>query len=105
MIMEDDMAKTTSDGDAAAAQTHAGVERMAERSTDAIESVKASMHSAVDNVTDKAAAATQWASDTVNKAKQTPTDLVEAGAEYIRARPYVAVGAALAVGYVIGKLR
>jgi ElaB/YqjD/DUF883 family membrane-anchored ribosome-binding protein len=63
------------------------------------------MHSAVDSVGDRAAAASQRGSETVNSAKQAPLDLVESGAEYIRSRPDVAVGAALCVGYVIGKLR
>jgi len=31
--------------------------------------------------------------------------LIETGAEYIRSRPYAAVGVALCIGFVIGKLR
>ena len=80
-------------------------DRVAGQATDAISSAKTAIQNTVGNVADRATAATQWASAKVNAATQAPTDVVEAGAEYIRARPYIAVGAALAVGYLIGKLR
>ena len=100
------MVKTsTTDVQPAATNARASVERTAETTSEAIESVKASVHSAVDSVADKAAAASHWASETVNTAKKAPSDLIASGAEYIRSRPYVAVGAALCVGYLIGKLR
>jgi ElaB/YqjD/DUF883 family membrane-anchored ribosome-binding protein len=83
----------------------ATADRLAGQATDAISSAKTAIQNTVGNVADRATAATQWASATVNAATQAPNDVVEAGAEYIRARPYVAVGAALAVGYLIGKLR
>jgi ElaB/YqjD/DUF883 family membrane-anchored ribosome-binding protein len=44
------------------------------------------------------------ASERVDAVKQGPNDLLNAGAEYIRARPYAAVGVAL-VGYLVGRLR
>jgi len=56
-------------------------------------------------VADRATAASQWASDSVDAAKQAPTDAIAAGADYIRANPYAVVGAAFALGYLIGKLR
>ena len=72
--------------------------------TGAVNTAKASIHDTVNTVADRANAASQWASDKVDVAKQAPTDAIGAGAEYIRARPYVAVGAALAIGYLIAKL-
>jgi ElaB/YqjD/DUF883 family membrane-anchored ribosome-binding protein len=86
-------------------QARTVADRAADRATDAIASAKASLHETVDAVADRATAASQWASRRVGAATQAPTDLIEAGADYIRERPYVAVGAALAVGYLIGKLR
>jgi ElaB/YqjD/DUF883 family membrane-anchored ribosome-binding protein len=59
----------------------------------------------VNTVADRATAASQWASDSVDAAKQAPTDVIAAGADYIRANPYAVVGAAFALGYLIGKLR
>ena len=86
-------------------QARSTADRVADRATDAIASARTSIHSTVDTVAERANAASQWATDKVDAAKQAPTDLVEAGAEYIRARPYAAVGAALAIGSLIGKLR
>jgi ElaB/YqjD/DUF883 family membrane-anchored ribosome-binding protein len=91
--------------DSVAEQARSAVDRVAERATGAVNTAKASIHQKVDTVADRANAASQWASDRVDAAKKAPTDALEAGAEYIRARPYAAVGAALALGYLIGKLR
>jgi ElaB/YqjD/DUF883 family membrane-anchored ribosome-binding protein len=73
--------------------------------SDAIASATDSIKGAVDSVAERATAATQWASATVDTATRAPADFLETGAEYIRARPYVAVGAAFALGYLVAKLR
>ena len=86
-------------------QERGTADRIASRTTDAISSAETAIQETVGNLADRATTATQWVSAKVNAATQAPTDVVEAGAEYIRARPYIAVGAALAVGYLIGKLR
>ena len=90
--------------DKAADQARTAADRVAAKATDAIASARASVHGTVDTVAERANAATQWASDKMDAAKQAPIDVVEAGAEYIKARPYAAVAVALAVGYVMGRL-
>lgn len=77
----------------------------ANKATGAIDSARSSAHGAVDNVADRASAAVDWTATRVNSATEAPNRYLDAGAEYIRERPYVAVGIALAVGYVIGRLR
>ena len=91
--------------DSVADQARSAVDRVADRATGAVDSVKASIHDTVNTVAQRATAASQWASESVDAAKSAPTDLMHAGAEYIRARPYAAVSAALAIGYLIGKFR
>lgn len=100
------MAETprTSPVESAAEQAKTAADRVATKATDAITSVKTSIHDTVDNVADRASAATQWTSDKIDAVKRAPMDGIEAGAEYIRANPYVAVGVALAVGYVVGRI-
>lgn len=71
----------------------------------AIDSARSSAHGAVDNVADRASAAVGWTAARITSATETPNRYLDAGAEYIRARPYVAVGIALAVGYVVGRVR
>ena len=79
-------------------------DRMATKASDAIASMKTSIHDTVDNVANRADAATRWAADKIDAVRQTPSDILEAGAEYIRANPYTAVGVALAVGYLFGRI-
>ena len=77
--------------DKAADQARTAADRVAAKATDVITSAKASVHETVNAVAGRANAATQWASDKVDAARQAPIDVVEAGAEYIKARPYAAV--------------
>ena len=93
-----------SSSDTAADRAGATADGMAAKATDAIASARNSVHQTVDTVADRATSATQWASQRIDAARQTPSDLVEAGAEYIKARPYTAVAMALAVGYIMGRV-
>lgn len=88
----------------AAEQARTAADRVATKATDAITSAKSSIHETVDTVADRATTATRWAAEKVDAAKQAPTDLIDAGAEYIKARPYTAVAIALAAGYIVGRL-
>jgi len=89
--------------DKAADQARTAADRVADKATDAITSARVSVHETVNAVAERASAATQWASDKVIAAKEAPNDVIEAGAEYIKARPYAAVAVALAIGYLIGR--
>jgi ElaB/YqjD/DUF883 family membrane-anchored ribosome-binding protein len=91
--------------DKMANQARAATDHVAEKATDAITSARDSVRESVDSVAERADAATRWASDRVAAVKKGPDDLLNAGAEYIRARPYTAVGFALAFGYLVGRLR
>jgi ElaB/YqjD/DUF883 family membrane-anchored ribosome-binding protein len=91
--------------DKVAEQARAATDRVAAKATDAITSAKDSIRESVDSVADRADAATRWAAEKVNTVKQRPTDLLDSGADYIRARPYAAVGVALLFGYLVGRLR
>jgi ElaB/YqjD/DUF883 family membrane-anchored ribosome-binding protein len=86
-------------------QARAATDHVAEKATDAITSARDSVRDSVDSVAGRADAATRWASERVVAVKQGPNDLLNAGAEYIRARPYAVVGFALAFGYLVGRLR
>jgi ElaB/YqjD/DUF883 family membrane-anchored ribosome-binding protein len=90
--------------DAVAEQARAATDRIADKATGAITSVKTSIHDTVDSVADRANTATRWTSEKIDAVKRAPTDSIAAGAEYIRARPYAAVAIALTVGYVLGRI-
>jgi ElaB/YqjD/DUF883 family membrane-anchored ribosome-binding protein len=86
-------------------QAHAATDHVAEKATGAITSARDSVRDSVDSVAERAEAASRWASKRVDAVKKGPNELLEAGAEYIRARPYATVGIALAFGYLVGRLR
>ena len=82
-----------------------GANNAAAAATGAIDAARSKVHATVDNVADQAAAAVGWTSTRLSSAAEMPNRYLDTGAEYIRERPYVAVGIALAVGYVVGRLR
>jgi ElaB/YqjD/DUF883 family membrane-anchored ribosome-binding protein len=86
-------------------QARTATDHVAEKATDAITSARDAVRESVDSVAQRADVASRWASEKVDAVKQRPNDLLKAGAEYIRARPYAAVGVALAFGYLVGRLR
>jgi ElaB/YqjD/DUF883 family membrane-anchored ribosome-binding protein len=86
-------------------QARAATDHVAEKATGAITSARDSVRDSVDSVAERAEAASRWASQRVDAVKKGPNDLLDAGADYIRARPYAAVGLALALGYLVGRLR
>ena len=91
--------------DKMADQARAATDHVAEKATDAITSARNSVRDSVDSVAERADAATRWASEKVDAVKHGRHTLLDAGAEYIRAQPYAAVGFALALGYLVGRLR
>jgi ElaB/YqjD/DUF883 family membrane-anchored ribosome-binding protein len=90
--------------DAVAEQARTATDRIADKATDAITSVKTSIHGAVNTVAERTNSATQWTSDKIQAVKRAPVDSLETGAAYIRANPYTAVAIAAAVGYVLGRV-
>lgn len=86
-------------------QLHGATDRVAEKATDAITSAKSAVHHTVSAVADRTNAATQWASRKVDAARDAPSALADSGADYIKASPYLAIGLAVAVGYLLGRAR
>jgi ElaB/YqjD/DUF883 family membrane-anchored ribosome-binding protein len=86
-------------------QARAATDHVAEKATSAISAARDSVRESVDSVAGRADAASRWASERVDAVKRGPNDLLDAGAGYIRARPYAAVGFAVALGYLVGRLR
>lgn len=86
-------------------QVRGAAHHAAARATSAIDTARSTVHGAVDNVADQAHAAVGWTAARLSSAAESPNRYLDAGAGYIRERPYVAVGIALAVGYVVGRLR
>ncbi len=71
--------------------------------TDAISTARSLLRDTVDAVSDRTSAARDWASETADAARRAPAELADTGADYIKASPYLAIGLAAAVGYVLGR--
>jgi ElaB/YqjD/DUF883 family membrane-anchored ribosome-binding protein len=86
-------------------QVRGAANNVAAKATGVIDAARSTAHGAVDKVADQASAAVGWTATRLSSATDTPNRYLDAGADYIRHRPYVAVGIALTVGYVVGRLR
>lgn len=90
--------------DNAAAQAHRAVDRAREKAAPMLESAASAAHRTIDNVAQKTAPAAQWMTDNGKQLATGSTQLADACSNQVRARPFVSVAAALAVGYLVGKL-
>ncbi len=70
---------------------------------DVMSTARSMLRDTVDAVADRTSAARDWASQTADAARQAPSQLADAGAGYIKASPFLAIGLAAAVGYMIGR--
>jgi len=78
--------------------------RVAEKAGPAIDRVAAAAHQTVDKVVGAAGPAAQWVNQSADQLRRQQEELAETARSYVRERPLVALGAALAAGYLIGKL-
>jgi ElaB/YqjD/DUF883 family membrane-anchored ribosome-binding protein len=91
-----------------ASQAHQTVDELARRATDkagpAIDRVARAAHQTVDKVAQAAQPAAEWIGDSAERVKQTQDQMVTSARDYIRERPLITLGVALAAGYLIGRL-
>ena len=101
---ESTMVTNTNAVGTAADRAHDVVDRAAQKAAPAIDRVANAAHRTIDKAAEAATPAAQWVGDQGSKLAHTSTDLAEACSTQIRAQPLVAVGGALLLGYIFGKL-
>lgn len=101
----------TGDGNAVerkASQAHQTVDELARKASDkagpAIDRVAQAAHQTVDKVAQAAAPVADWLNDSATRLKQRQDEVIDASRDYIRERPLMTVGVALALGYLIGRV-
>ena len=91
-----------------ASQAHQTVDDIARKATDkagpAIDRVARAAHQTVDKVAQAAQPAAEWLGDSAERVMQTQDQMLANCRDYIRERPLVTLGVALAAGYLIGRL-
>jgi ElaB/YqjD/DUF883 family membrane-anchored ribosome-binding protein len=90
--------------DSAADQAHRVVDRAEGKGGACTERAASAAHRTIDNVAKATAPAAQWMSENGKQLATRSTELADTCSNQVRARPFVSVAAALAVGYIVGKL-
>jgi ElaB/YqjD/DUF883 family membrane-anchored ribosome-binding protein len=87
----------------AADRAHRAVDRARETAAPMLQRAAGAAHRTIDKVAAATAPAAQWISDNGKQLGTKSTQLADACSDRVRARPFVSVAAALAVGYFVGK--
>jgi ElaB/YqjD/DUF883 family membrane-anchored ribosome-binding protein len=90
--------------DNAANQAHRAVDRAKDKAAPMLERAATAAHKTIDTVAEKTAPAARWVSDNGRQLATKSTQFADVCSDQVRARPFVSVAAALALGYLIGKL-
>lgn len=89
-------------------RAHQTVDRVADKvvgsTAPAVERARAGAHTTIDKVADGAASGAQWATKNRKALVERSHQATDMCAQYVRARPLVAVLGAAALGYLIGRL-
>ena len=89
-------------------QAHQVVDDVAQKAADkvapAIDRVAQAAHQTVDKVAGAAVPAAEWVMQSADQLKQQQEELVDSCRGYVRERPLLTVGIALAAGYLFGRL-
>jgi ElaB/YqjD/DUF883 family membrane-anchored ribosome-binding protein len=89
-------------------QVHQGVDAAAAKANEnlapAIERVAQAAHQTVDKIAQAAVPAADWISQSTDQLRQQQEQIIEGCRGYVRDRPLVAVGVALAAGDLIARL-
>lgn len=89
-------------------QAHQAVDEVAQKATakaaPAIDRAAQAAHQTVDKVAGAAAPAAQWVAQSADQLMRQQDEVVMACRGYVRERPLIAVAAALAAGFLIGRI-
>ena len=83
---------------------HQGIDKIAEPARSTVESLTATAHQAVDSLTGSASHAANRFADETRKISEAPGKALSYSKSRIQGSPIEAVGIALALGFVIGRL-
>jgi ElaB/YqjD/DUF883 family membrane-anchored ribosome-binding protein len=90
--------------ESAADQAHRIVDRAREKAAPVVERASTAAHRTIDTVANATTPAAEWITVNRKQLASKSTELADACTNQVRARPFVSVAAALAIGYLIGKL-
>lgn len=83
---------------------HAGIDRVAQPVHQAVSRASASAHQTVDRMAGGVAEAAQRFDERLDRVRATPNHALACARDYVAARPLKAVAAALALGWLLGRI-
>lgn len=90
--------------DSAGAALHSTIDKVAEPARHTVDRVSGAAHETVDKLASNASQAAEQFSDQARWVSEAPGRALDCSKSWIQERPLEAVGAALALGFIIGRL-
>ena len=90
--------------DRTASAAHHVVDTLADQALTGVGKVSGSLHVAVNQTADAVSHAAEWVAHVPAQMQQKKIKVAHAALATIRARPFVTLGGALAIGFIVGRL-
>ena len=90
--------------EAAGAALHSGIDKVADPARNAVDRVSSSAHEAVDKLASTASHSAERLSEQTRRLTDAPAKALETSRSWVQDRPLEAVGLALAIGFIAGRL-
>ena len=90
--------------DSAGAMLHSGIDKVADPARSAVDSFSASAHNSVNKLASNAQHTASRFSDQTRRMTEAPKKAIAYSKSRVQDQPFAAVGVALALGYIIGRM-
>ena len=88
----------------AAGRAHQMVDNVAEKAAPVVQTAAAKAHETIDRAASAGTSAAEWAKTNGTQIAEKSGALAEVCSGYVKARPFVTVAGALAIGYLFGRV-
>jgi ElaB/YqjD/DUF883 family membrane-anchored ribosome-binding protein len=90
--------------ESAGAALHSGIDKVADPARSAVERASSAAHQGVDKLAGTASNVADRFADQTRRISEAPAHALETSKSWVQERPLEAVGAALAIGFILGRL-
>ena len=90
--------------DSAGAALHSSIDKVVDPARQAVDRLSSSAHDTVDKLASNASQTADRLSDRARRLTEAPAKVMESTKSWIQDKPLEAVGAALALGFIVGRL-
>lgn len=90
--------------DSAGAALHSTIDKVAEPARSTVDRLSTAAHESVDKLASNASQVVDRFSDQTRRVSEAPARALDCSKSWVRDRPLEAVGAALALGFILGRL-